>query len=292
MFEFWIILTACLVAVNCALLGSFLLLKKMSMVGDALSHSVLPGIVIAFLITDTHYSFWSISIASGIGLLAVFAMNILSEKGGFQRDTAIGITYTLLFSMGIIMISAWAKNADIDVDCVLFGDIGNVPFKEPLILFEVPFPPDTLFLLGFTLINLFVLFVGLRGFTLTTFDPLFASTLGISVAVWHYGLLGLTAINTVFSFDSVGAIMVISLLVIPAAFAHLFTKRFKPFLITAVVFGVTNCIAGFYISILLNVNIVATINTLMGTLILFGLLRNVIKTKRKQQSLKPSIDHA
>ena len=291
MFELWIIFTACLVAINCALLGSFLMLKKMSMIGDALSHAVLPGIVIAFLITNTHYSFWSILIASGIGLLAVFVMSLLSEKGGFQRDTAIGITYTLLFSIGIIMISAWARNADIDVDCVLFGDIGNVPFKTPKMIFGVAFPPDTLHLLGFTFANILIITIGIKGFSITTFDPLFATTLGIASMTWHYGLLSLTAINTVFSFDSVGAIMVISLLVIPPAFAHLFTRKIKPFLGVATSFGVVNCILGFQLSLLLNVNIVATINSLMGLLFIAGFLWQLYVKRRNTKHLDLSIGH-
>lgn len=279
MFDFWIILTACLVAINCALLGSFLMLKKMSMVGDALSHAVLPGIVIAFLLTGNHYSILSVILASGIGVLAVFVMNLLSEKGGFQKDTAIGIMYTFLFSVGIILISSFAKNADIDVNCVLFGDIGNVPFKIPYQLGGIDFPPDTFWLILFTCLNSLILLLGIKGFSITNFDPLFAGTIGVAVGAWNYGLLGLTAINTVFSFDSVGAIMVISLLVIPAAFAHLLTNRINRFLLVAASFGVVNCIAGYYLSVLLNINIVATINCLMGVLIMITLVAKQLKPK-------------
>lgn len=279
MFEFWIIFCACLVALNSALLGSFLMLKKMSMIGDALSHSVLPGIVIAFLITGEHSSLTGLLIAAFLGLIAVFVMNSLSKQGGFQRDSAIGITYTLLFSIGIILISSYAKNADIDVECVLFGDIGNIPFNDSILIFGIETPKQVLWLFIFSIVNTCIILLGIKGFSITTFDPLLASTIGISVFFWDYLLLGLASINTVFSFDAVGAIMVISMLVIPAGFAHLFTKQIKPFLLYASIFSISCAIIGFYCSVLLNVNIVATISVLMAV-VFFSCIFTIKRIKR------------
>lgn len=271
MFKFWIIFTACLVAINGSLLGSFLVLKKMSMVGDALSHSVLPGIVLAFLLTSQHGSFLSLIFASVLGVLAVWIMEFLSKKGGTQKDSAIGIVYTFLFSVGIILISAYAKNSDIDVDCVLFGDLGNVPFTEPIQVFGILFPKETWFLLLLSALIIAVMYFGWKGFVLSNFDPLLASSMGISLVFWNYLLLGLSSVSTVFSFNSVGAIMVVSMLVIPAAFAQVFTKRIKPFLFTAVSFALINCVVGFYLSFWLNVNIVASISSCMGLILLIGI---------------------
>ncbi len=272
MFDFWIIFTACLVAVNCSLLGSFLVLKKLSMVGDALSHAVLPGIVLAFLFTKSQNSALSLLSASIMGLIAVFAMNSLSKNNLVQKDAAIGIVYTLLFSIGIILISAYAKNADIDVDCVLFGDLGNIPFVKSIVVLGIPFPSDTLFLLILSAVILLLITLGLKGFVISTFDPLIASTMGISLLFWNYLLLGLTSLSTVFSFNSVGAIMVVSMLVIPAGFAQIFTKQIKPFLQIAVVFSLINCILGYYLAFALNVNIVATISCTMGICLLIGIV--------------------
>ena len=277
MFDFWIILTACLVAVNCSLLGSFLVLKKLSMVGDALSHSVLPGIVLAFLFTKTHNSALSLLSASFMGLVSVFVMDFLSKKGAIQKDAAIGIVYTLLFSIGIILISSYAKNADIDVDCVLFGDIGNIPFVQSISVLGIGFPSDTLFLIGLCLIIVLLFSFGLKGFVISNFDPMLAGTMGISIVFWNYLLLGLTSLSTVFSFNSVGAIMVVSMLVIPAGFAQVFTKQIKPFLTIAVIFSLLNCIGGYYLAFLLNVNIVATISCLMGVCLLIGIVVKKLK---------------
>lgn len=272
MFDFWIIFTACLVALNSSVLGSFLVLKKMSMLGDALSHSVLPGIVIAFLITGEHSSLLTTAFSAILGLIAVFIMDLLSRKGGFQKDAAIGIMYTFLFSIGIILISSLAKNADIDVECVLFGDIGNIPFSESYEIAGIEAPKQTILLLLFSVINLSIVFIGIKGFTITSFDPLLAGTIGISVIFWDYLLLGLTSLSTVFSFESVGAIMVISMLVIPAGFANLFTKKIKPFIILAMIFSSSCSTLGYYLSFLLNLNIVATISCVMGLFLLSAVL--------------------
>lgn len=268
MFHFWIIFTGCLVAINSSLLGSFLVLKRMSMLGDALSHAVLPGIVVAFLITQEHSSFLTSIFSAGLGLTAVFIMNLLSRKGGFQKDAAIGIMYTLLFSIGIILISSYAKNSDIDVDCVLFGDLGNIPFSSSIFLFGIETPKQSLLLLIFTLLNSFVVWKGIKGFTLSTFDPMLASSLGISIALWDYLLLGLTSLSTVFSFEAVGAIMVISMLIIPASFANLLNKNIKPFILTAIIFSVLGVIGGYYIAVQMNINIVASISFIIGITLL------------------------
>lgn len=285
MFDFWIILCACLVAFNGALLGSFLMLKKMSMIGDALSHSVLPGIVIAFLITQEHSSFLGLLLAAGFGLVAVFIMNALSKPGGFQKDAAIGISYTALFSIGIILISSYAKNADIDVECVLFGDIGTVPYSKKISIGTWEIPQPISLLAGFTIINALIILKGIKGFSISSFDPLLATSLGVSILIWDYLLLGLASVNTVFSFDAVGAIMVISTLVIPSGFAHLFCNRIKNFLGLACIFAITCSIAGYYISLVFNINIVAGISTLMGIVFIVA-LTSKNKFQLKQDNTK------
>lgn len=260
MFDFWIILTACTIAVNCGLLGSFLVLRKLSLLGDALSHAVLPGIVIAFLITEEVNSFWMLMGASIFGILSMLLIEWLNRIGGFGKESAIGIIYTLLFAVGVILITSQAENADIDVDCVLFGDINTTPLLDTT--WGIPQPTFNLIII--TIINaLFILF-GIKGFKITAFDNKYAKTLGIQVIFWNYLLLGLTSITTVYSFDSVGAIMVIGLLVMPASFANIITRKINHFLIIAIAFGIINCIAGYYAALLLQVSAVATIGTLMG----------------------------
>ena len=268
MFDFWIILTACIIAINSSLLGSFLVLKKMSLIGDALSHAVLPGIVIAFLISGEINSFWMLLGASAFGIVAILLIEWLNRVGGFGKDSSIGIIYTLLFAIGIILITSKAKNADIDVDCVLFGDINTTPLVNKI----MGIPAPTFNLLMISLLTIPIITIGLKGFKISSFDKNYAQTLGISIPFWSYLLLGLSSVSTVFSFDSVGAIMVIGLLVIPASFANIITRKLKPFLAIAVSFGVASCIIGHLTAIALDIPTVPTIGVLMGLILFVGII--------------------
>lgn len=270
MFDFWIILTACIIAINSSLLGSFLVLKKMSLIGDALSHAVLPGIVIAFLISGEINSFWMLLGASGFGIIAILLIDWLNRVGGFGKDSSIGIIYTLLFAIGIILITSKAKNADIDVDCVLFGDINTTPLESKIL----GLPTPTFNLLLISIITTPIILFGLKGFKISSFDKNYAQTLGISIPFWSYLLLSLSSVSTVFSFDSVGAIMVIGLLVIPASFANILTRKLKPFLAIAVSFGVISCIVGHLLAIVLDIPTVPTIGVFMGLVLFAGILVN------------------
>lgn len=284
MFDFWIILTAAIIALNASLLGSFLVLKKLSLIGDALSHAVLPGIVIAFLISGEINSFWMLLGASAFGILAILMIDWLNRVGGFGKDSSIGIIYTLLFAIGIILITSQAKNADIDVDCVLFGDINTTPLVEKII--GIPMPTFNLLLIS--VINITILLLGWKGFKITSFDKSYAQSLGISIPFWSYLLLSLSSVTTVYSFDSVGAIMVIGLLVIPASFANIITRKLKPFLIIAVSFGVSSCILGHLFAQLFDIPTVPTIGVLMG-----GVLSATIISKQlfKSKQMRAVNDH-
>ncbi len=274
MFDFWIILTACLIAINSSLLGSFLVLRKMSLIGDALSHAVLPGIVIAFLISGEINSFWMLLAASGFGIISILLIDWLNRVGGFGKDSSIGIIYTLLFAIGIILITSKAKNADIDVNCVLFGDINTTPIVSKII----GIPAPTFNLIVISLITIPIILFGSKGFKVTSFDKGYAKTIGVSIPFWTYLLLSLSSVSTVYSFDSVGAIMVIGLLVIPASFANILTRRLKPFLFIAVSFGVLNCISGHLIAIKLDIPTVPTISVLMGSVLIGSLIIQRIKS--------------
>ena len=131
--DFWIILTGVLVAINCSLIGTFLVLRKMAMVGDAISHAVLPGIVVAFLIANSRNSLILLIGAAAVGVLTTFLIELFYKKARLQADASIGITFTWLFAIGVILVAAYSGNVDIDQDCVLYGDIAYVPFDTLLI---------------------------------------------------------------------------------------------------------------------------------------------------------------
>src|SRR3990170_8563959 len=125
--DLYIILTAALVSTSCALLGCFLVLRKMAMVGDAISHAVLPGIVLAFLISGSRDSITMLVGAGLIGIVTTFLIEFLHKKAKLQTDASIGVTFTWLFAVGVVLISLFAGQVDLDQDCVLYGEIAYVP---------------------------------------------------------------------------------------------------------------------------------------------------------------------
>jgi manganese/zinc/iron transport system permease protein len=271
--DVWIVLTAIAVALSCALPGCFLILRKMAMVGDAISHAVLPGIVIAYLLTGSKNSLAILPGAAIAGMLVSVFIQWLQTKLRVQNDAAIGLVYTLLFAIGVILVTAFTGQTDLDQECVLYGEIAYVPFD----LWE-PFSsgisaPRQLWIASFLLILLIIIIrIGYRGLYLSTFDPGYATAIGLSVTFWHYLLMGMVSVATVVSFESVGAILVVSLLTGPPAIASLFAKRLPVMLLLACVFGVICCLLGYLLSSALNASIAGSISVVIGLVYGFSLI--------------------
>lgn len=263
--DFYIILTASLVSVSCALLGCYLILRKMAMVGDAISHAVLPGIVIAFLISGSRDSFTMLLGAGFIGILTTFLIEFLHTKAKLQTDASIGVTFTWLFAIGVVLISLFAGRVDLDQDCVLYGEIAYVPLD--LIIFPdgLNLGPKALYVTGtvLTVVLLFII-VGYKELFLTTFDSGFANAIGISTALWHYLLMGAVSATTVASFESVGAILVVALLIAPAATAYLITDNLKIMLILSSGIGIMASVTGYYLAVFLDGSIAGAIAAMTG----------------------------
>ena len=266
----YIILTSSLFAISCGLLGCFLILRKMAMVGDAISHAVLPGIVIAFLLTGTRDSFEMIIGAALLGILCTFLIEFFHKKAKLQTDAAIGVTFTSLFALGVILISVFAGQVDLDQECVLYGEIAYVPIDLWISDSGQNMGPKALYVSALTLIvNILFIRVGFKQLYLTTFDPAFAATTGISIALWNYLLMGSLSMTTVAAFDSVGAILVVALLVAPPATAYLLTDNFKKMLLITCVIAIIISILGYYLAVMLDGSIAGAVVTVAG--ILFGL---------------------
>lgn len=248
---FWIILTGALAGGACALLGTFLVLRRMSMLGDAISHSVLPGIAIAFLITQSRASVPMLLGAAALGVLTTFLVETLHRRGGLQQDASIGVTFTWLFAVGVILISRYVRSVDLDQDCVLYGDIAYVPLYL-VTLGGVVLPESVVMLGGIFLLNLLFVLIGYKELKITSFDPALATSLGISATLWHYLLMGMVSVTTVGAFWSVGAILVVALLIAPAATAWLLTDKLNRMLLYAVFISVVSSIAGYYLALWLD----------------------------------------
>lgn len=266
--EFWIILTAGVVAINAALLGCFLLLRKMAMVGDAISHAVLPGIVVAYYFSGDKTSGLMLLGATITGVLASYLIDFLSSKARIQGDASIGITYTLLFAVGMIMISGWLNgNVDIDMECVLYGDIALINLDKVIVDGNLYLGPRAIYVEGGAFIIIIIsLITGFKGFKLLSFNPDYARALGIKTGRWHYAMMALVSLTTVVSFEVVGAVLVVGFLIIPPATAQLITTRLKSMLLCASLFGVISVILGYYLAILFNVSITGAMVTCSGLL--------------------------
>lgn len=276
---FIIILTGSLVAVSCALLGTFLILRKMSMVGDAISHSVLPGIVIAFLIAGSMQSVWMLVGAGILGILTTFLIEFFHQKGRLQTDASIGVTFTWLFALGVILVTYYAGNAHIDQDCILYGEIAYVPIDLMYGSDGNAIGPKAVIILSFVLI-IILLFLSLfyKELFITTFDPSFAKAIGISSSKWHYVLMGLVSLTTVASFESVGAILVVALLIAPAASAYLITNKLKAMLVISSVFGIVSSFAGYWLSYFLDGSIAGAMVTVSG--VIFGVCYAIVQFRK------------
>lgn len=262
--DFYIITTACLVAINGAIMGSFLMMRKMVMIGDAISHAVLPGIFFAYILSGSTSSLPILIGAATSGILATIMIEWLTQKARLQSDASIGVSYTLLFAIGIILISKFGANADIDQQCVLYGELEYIPLWLVPIFQNFFLPQQTIILMIVCIIIIAAVIWGYKGLFITTFDPNFSISTGVAVGFWHYFLMSGVSLTTVVSFESVGAILVIAFLSGPPAIAYLLTRNFKKMIISACVTGIFCSIIGYYFAKAVDVSIAGAISTTIG----------------------------
>lgn len=275
---FWIILTGSLVAITSGLLGCFLVLRKMAMVGDAISHAVLPGIALAFLVSGTKNSIPMLIGAAAFGMLCTVLIELFHKKAKLQEDASIGISFTWLFAIGVILITYFADAVDLDQECVLYGEIAFVNFETYLNI------PTAVWLLGGMFVFvLALLIIGYKGLYLTTFDPDFAATIGVSVAAWHYVLMGAVSFTTVLSFESVGAILVVAFLIVPGATAYLLTHNLKWMLVLSALIGISAAVSGYFFAAAINASVSGAMVTMLGVFIVCAFLSSGIQLRRKNK---------
>ncbi|MGB3464483.1 MAG: metal ABC transporter permease [Cyclobacteriaceae bacterium] len=265
----FIIITGALVAISCGLLGCFLILRKMAMIGDAISHAVLPGIVIAFLITGDRNTLPMLIGAGTLGIIATFLIEFFHRKGELQTDASIGVTFTWLFALGVILISAFAGKVDIDQECVLYGEIGLIELDNWMLSDGTVMGPRVFYImLIVTLLVITFIIIGFKGLFYTTFDPVYAATIGISTTLWHYLLMGFVSLTTVASFEAVGAILVVAMIVVPPATAYLLTDKLLSMLLLTVLFGIFTSLGGYYLAVWIDGSIAGAMATVAGFLFL------------------------
>lgn len=268
----WIILAGVLAASACALLGSFLVLKRMSLLGDAISHAVLPGIALAFLLTSSRNMVPMLAGATAFGLLTVVLSETLHQKWRVQEDAAIGIIYTALFSLGVLLVTLYAGQIDLDQDCVLYGEIAYTPL-DILIVHGHNLGPRPVWLLGLVfLFDLVYVLLFYKELKITAFDAGLAASLGFNVSLIRYSLMGVVAFTTVAAFESVGAILVVAMLIVPAAAAYLWTDRLAHMLTLSVLLGAASSVLGYGLAATLDGSIAGAMAVAGGAIFLFSVI--------------------
>lgn len=245
-------------AVSCALLGVFLVLKNMAMVADALSHTILLGIVLGYFIAGDLDSPILFVGAALFGVMTVYAIEYVVNKFAIQSDAATGLVFTLLFALAIILISKYARNVHLDVDVVLSGEVVFATLNT-MEIFGIQVPISFARMFVMLVINLTFVAVTYQQLKVSIFDPVYAKSIGVAVGFLNLVLMTLVSITTVVAFDTVGAILVVSLMVAPALSAHLLSKRLSIMLLVALLYGVINSVLGYYVAIYFNVSISGTI---------------------------------
>lgn len=262
---FLIIFTGSLIAISCGFLGVFMMLRKMSMTGDAISHAVLPGIVIGYFVSGSQRSLEVIIGAGLLGILATLMIDWLRKKARVQLDASIGITFTLLFAIGIILINLLAYKVDLDQECVLYGEIAYLPIDSWITKSGLNLGPRITWLAGlnflFVIGFIYLLF---KELVLTSFDENFSSVMGIPSKGVNLALMSIVSYTTVSSFESVGAILVVALLVVPPATAFLWTKSLIPLLKLTAAIGISISVLGYYLAYWIDSSIAGMMVTVAG----------------------------
>ena len=258
---------AVIVAVACALPGVFLVLRRMAMMSDAISHTVLLGIVLGYFLLGSLESPFLILAAAAMGVVTVSLTELLMRTRLVRQDAAIGLVFPALFSIAVILISRFARGVHLDVDAVLLGELAFAPFDRVDILgYDLP---RSMVVMGITLIlNAALITLFYKELKLTTFDAGLAVALGFSPTLIHYGLMLMVSVTAVAAFDAVGSILVVALMITPPAAAYLLTNRLSRMLLYSAALAAAGAITGFWMAWFLDANIAGSIATMLGVLFL------------------------
>ena len=278
--SFWIILASFLAATNAGLLGNFLILRKQAMIGDAISHAVLPGLALAFMVSNTTHPVVFFIGAALAGMGATLLISFFEHKIGIEADVAIGVTFTAFFALGVLLVTLFTQKADLDQQCVLYGEPMLVPF-DIWFYGDYRMGPQAIYVLGLLLLcNLLFIVICYRPLVVTSFDPNFATVLGINKGYWHYLLMLFTALTTVAAFKVVGAVLVMALLVIPSATAYLLSGQLKTMIFYTVVIDIWITILGFHTATWLNASIAGAIVSVGALFFMIALGMHIITQRR------------
>jgi manganese/iron transport system permease protein len=256
-----------LVALPTALLSCFLVLKGWSLMGDAVSHSVLPGVVIAYIIGIPY------AIGAFIaGMTCAMATGFFSRNSRLKEDTVMGIVFSSMFALGLVMLTK--IESDVHLDHILFGDILGLSWQDVMEAGVIAFVVATL------------IAVKGRDLVVFVFDHQHAKVIGLPITVLHYGLLAILSLTIVGALKAVGMILVIAMLIAPGAIAHLITQRFELMMVVAVAVAVSCSITGVYLSFFINSAPAPTIIMLLSLVFIVVFMLTSYRNKKLSTSVQ------
>lgn len=291
MAAFEIQLIAVIVSVACALPGTFLVLRNMSMMSDSITHTILLGIVLAFFTTQDLRSPFLITGAAVMGVITVWLTETLAKTRLVSKDSAIGVVFPLLFSIAIILITRYAGSVHLDTDSVLLGELAFAPFDR-MVLFGTDIGAREIYVSGvLLLVNAALIAVFFKELKIATFDPMLAAILGFSPVLIHYGLMAMVSLTAVGAFEAVGSVLVVAFMIGPPVTAALLTDSLKKLLWLSAGFAALSGVLGYQIAALLDVSIAGcmavTTGLIFAVVFIFaprrGLLA-VLSLKKRQQN--------
>lgn len=250
------ILATLFATLACALLGNFLVLRRQSLMGDAVSHAVLPGIVGAFLIAGSRET-WPIFVgATAASVTAVVLIELVRRFGRVEAGTAMGVVFSIMFAAGVVLMEqAAASNIDLDAECVLYGQLEDIlwlaptglgSLLDPAALADLPREVVTLAVALLVTAGAIALFW--KELKITSFDPELATTLGLSSGAVNLGLMVLVGIVAVAAFEAVGSILVIAMFICPAGAARMLTDRLAVQVRLSLLFAAMSSVGGYVLA--------------------------------------------
>ena len=265
-----IMLTGSLVGIAASLLGTFLILRGASMLSDAISHSIVFGIIVVWMLTGQASGPVQIIGAALTGLLTVFLTELLTATRRVKADAAIGLVFPALFSIGVLLINLFARDVHIDEHTVLLGEIGFV-WLDTYEIGGYLVPQAVVWMGVMALVNLVFVTLFFKELKLATFDAALARALGFAPALLSYGLLALLSGTAVAAFDSVGAILFIAFVIVPPSAAYLLTDRLSVMLVIGTAVSIVSAVGGYWAAVWLNVSIGGTMAVMTGVCFTFAL---------------------
>ncbi|RVV99977.1 metal ABC transporter permease [Mesobaculum littorinae] len=282
-----IMLTGALVGCASTLVGTFLVLRGNSLLSDAISHSIIFGIVVVWLLTHATAGPVQIVGAALTGVLTVFLTELLFSTRRVKYDAAIGLVFPVLFSVGVLLLNVYARDVHIDQHTVLLGEIGFV-WLDTMAIGGYEVPQAVVFMGLVTAVNLLFVTLFFKELKITTFDPGLAAALGFAPGVMFYALLFLVSATGVAAFDAVGAVLFIAFVIVPPSAAYLLTDRLWLMLVLGALISIAASVLGYYAAITLNVSIGGMMAVMTGVFLalafLFGPRYGIIARAYRRQA--------